>query len=299
MTPGKYVFVSYSSKDADFMKNITGLLEVMKIEYWKAPEKIPPGSSYAKEINRAIENCGLFLLILSQNSQSSIWCEKEVDSALSYGRRIIPYNIDNVALEDAFRFYLNNVQMIFHTRNSSKGLNELKNLLKPLSAVNTAPAQKAEENEAAKAAPAATEFKGLDDIKFKGETYQPVKKKPEAAPRKAAPAAGSKNSRNGPAKSAVKNNALQQKEEPRFRRGMSKRELFPLNNVPKQCEFCGGKVYNDHDGVFICEDCHAENYDDYQRIENYLNENGPCPLAELSSKLNLSQRAVLAWRSHH
>ncbi len=294
MTPGKYVFVSYSSKDADFMKNITGLLEVMKIEYWKAPEKIPPGSSYAKEINRAIENCGLFLLILSQNSQSSIWCEKEVDSALSYGRRIIPYNIDNVTLEDAFRFYLNNVQMIFHTRNSSKGLNELKNQLKPLSNLNSAPAAKEEKKEPE--APAA--FKGLDDIKVKGEPYQPLKKKTEAAPRQTAPVAKTAAPQKKAVKGPVKKSPIQQ-EEPRFRRGMSKRELFPLNNVPKKCEFCGGRVYNDHDGVFICEECHSENFDDYQRIENYLNENGPCPLAELAEKLNLTQRAVLAWRSHH
>ena len=75
--------------------------------------------------------------------------------------------------------------------------------------------------------------------------------------------------------------------------------IEPQTPMMKQCPSCGGKVYNDHDGVFICEMCGEESYDDYQRIENYLNTNGPAPLNELSEKLGLSQKAVLAWRANH
>lgn len=50
----------------------------------KAPDMIPVGSNYAREIPRAIRECDLFLLILSKESQESVWVEKEVDSAICY-----------------------------------------------------------------------------------------------------------------------------------------------------------------------------------------------------------------------
>ena len=121
----KYVFISYSSKDADDTSEVVSLINSLGIEYWKAPENIPAGSSYAREIVKAIENCTMLLLILSKNSQSSIWVEKEVDCAINNNKKVIPFNIDGSMLTSTFKFYLNNVQMIFKTENSDAGKEEL------------------------------------------------------------------------------------------------------------------------------------------------------------------------------
>lgn len=133
MPKDPYVFISYSTKDNEFVEETVELIKSMNVPYWKAPEMIPSGSSYAQEIVSAIRNCSLFLVLLSENSQSSMWVEKEIDCALSYERDILPFNIDDTPLKDTFRFYLNNVQMIFHAKDHAAAINDLKKRLSPFS----------------------------------------------------------------------------------------------------------------------------------------------------------------------
>ena len=114
MAKAKTVFISYSSLDSQTVDRVIRLLEQMKISYWKAPEMIPAGSSYAREIPQAIRDCKIFLLIVSQASQDSVWVEKEIDTAIHYRRTILPLKIDDEPMNDMFYFYLNNVQAIFY-----------------------------------------------------------------------------------------------------------------------------------------------------------------------------------------
>lgn len=132
MANGKTVFVSYSSEDRKFVNTIVQMMKEERISYWKAPEMIPAGSSYAREIPRAIKECEVFLLVLSRTSQKSIWVEKEIDSAISHRKTIIPFQIDDVPLNDTFRFYLNNVQMISYALDSMEAMEELKTQLSQL-----------------------------------------------------------------------------------------------------------------------------------------------------------------------
>lgn len=108
----KTVFISYSSCDELFVKRIIEMIEKAGLSYWKAPEMIPAGSNYAREIPKAIQRCDIFLLVVSKGSQESIWVEKEVDSAINYRKTIVPVRIDDEPLNDMYRFYLNNVQML-------------------------------------------------------------------------------------------------------------------------------------------------------------------------------------------
>ena len=118
----KLVFISYSSKDADEVGEVINVLEKAGISYWKAPEMIPIGSNYAKEIPRVISECQVFLLIISEASQKSIWVEKEIDFAINNRKTIVPLNISKAPLSDVFKFYLNNVQSIFYYENEKKAL---------------------------------------------------------------------------------------------------------------------------------------------------------------------------------
>ncbi len=108
----KRIFISHSSKDSLYVKGIVEMLKDLGLSYWKAPEMIPPGSNYAKEIPAAIRECDVFLLVVSQASQRSLWVEKELDSAVNNRKMILPIKLDKEPLNDLFRFYLNNVQMI-------------------------------------------------------------------------------------------------------------------------------------------------------------------------------------------
>lgn len=128
----KTVFVSYSSEDRKLVNTIVQMMKEEQIAYWKAPEMIPAGSSYAREIPRAIKECEVFLLVLSRTSQKSIWVEKEIDSAISHRKTIIPFQIDDVPLNDTFKFYLNNVQMISYAVDQDEAYQELKRQLRQL-----------------------------------------------------------------------------------------------------------------------------------------------------------------------
>jgi len=113
MAKDKKIFISYSSKDNTFVEKLVEVMKELKLPYWKAPEMIPVGSNYAKEIPRAIQDCDMCLFVVSKSSQESIWVEKEIDSVINYGKPILPIKIDDEPLSDMYKFYLNNVQMMF------------------------------------------------------------------------------------------------------------------------------------------------------------------------------------------
>lgn len=104
------VFISYSSKEMETAKRIKDILEINGISCWMAPESIGPGSSYTREIPRGIKECKVLLLLLSEQSQASIWVEKEVERAVSLGKIIIPFEISQCDITDSFDFMLSNVQ---------------------------------------------------------------------------------------------------------------------------------------------------------------------------------------------
>lgn len=132
MEEKKSIFISYSSKDVTEVNEVINMLKDASISYWKAPEMIPVGSNYAKEIPRVISECDIFLLIISRESQKSIWVEKEIDFAINNRKTIVPLNLTNEKLSDMFSFYLNNIQMIYYGDSKVKALDLLKKRLKSL-----------------------------------------------------------------------------------------------------------------------------------------------------------------------
>lgn len=106
------VFISYSTKDSESANQVKSMLEKYHISCWMAPNSIPAGGNYADIIPDAIKRCEVFLLLLSQNSQESIWVPRELDIAINSNRAIIPFQIDNACITNAFSLYLANCQRI-------------------------------------------------------------------------------------------------------------------------------------------------------------------------------------------
>lgn len=106
----KEVFISYSSVDLAQATTVRTVLEKNGLSCWMAPRDIPGGSNYTKEIPIAIRNCKVFVLILSENAQSSHWVLKELDSAVNSGKVILPFMLEDCALNDEFNFLLTGAQ---------------------------------------------------------------------------------------------------------------------------------------------------------------------------------------------
>ena len=102
----KSIFISYSSRDSEDVKKVIEVLERENMSYWKAPDMIPVGSNYAKEIPQVISGCEVFLLLISKYSQQSIWVEKEIDFAVNNRKTIVPLNIDGCEMKEMFNSIL-------------------------------------------------------------------------------------------------------------------------------------------------------------------------------------------------
>ena len=108
----KEIFISYSSNDLLQAETVRNVLEKNGLSCWMAPRDIPGGSNYTKEIPIAIRNCKIFVLILSKSAQSSHWVLKELDSAVNCGKVILPFMLEDCALNDEFNFCHNTVSSL-------------------------------------------------------------------------------------------------------------------------------------------------------------------------------------------
>ena len=109
---GCEVFISYTSSEKQNADQVKEVIEANGYSCWMAPESIPGGSSYADEIEAAIRDCKVMVVVLSEKAQDSIWIPKEISRALDNRKIVVPFHIDQSDLRDSFRFYLTDAQRI-------------------------------------------------------------------------------------------------------------------------------------------------------------------------------------------
>lgn len=251
----KSVFISYSSKDERYIKKMTQMLEKMGITYWIAPDMIPAGSNYAREIPSAIQNCDIFLLVLSKASQQSIWVEKEIDSAIYYRKTIVPFQIDDSPMTDMFRFYLNNVQTIYCANRPKDAIEELKQRLRTL-------------------------------LKLTAESiHNPGGKKDRGE------SSTSKEETTEGRDSENKDAPTEQESEIAIAR--RKRESFLRSSgIPTACGYCGGDLEKISRGVYRCKKCGRENYDYFKTVRNFLRKYGAKPAIIIERETGVPRHVI-------
>lgn len=107
-----YAFISYSTKEQSSADSMKKLLKKQGIQTWMAPGDIPAGNKYAQVINKAIKGCSCLILMLSKNSQDSVWVSKEVERAVNYRKPIIPVQLEALTLNDEFELYISTDQVV-------------------------------------------------------------------------------------------------------------------------------------------------------------------------------------------
>ena len=75
------VFLSYSHRDRDFVRQITSHCEEQGIEIWVDEKVLLAGDSIPFKIQEAIDRTQFFVVVLSQNSLKSRWVHKELEQA--------------------------------------------------------------------------------------------------------------------------------------------------------------------------------------------------------------------------
>ena len=100
------VFISHSSKDKTIGDEICRFLEGNGIPCWIAPRDVMPGKNYGAAIVDAIDECAVFLLVLTSESNRSGQVVREVERAASSDSVIIPLLVDAVQPSRNLQFYV-------------------------------------------------------------------------------------------------------------------------------------------------------------------------------------------------
>ena len=108
----KYVFLSYSSANTEDAEALKTLMEKGGISVWMAPHEISFGESFADIIPPAIEKCACFVLLVTEEAQTSSWVPKELDHAIRFQKPIVPVWRKEVPLTNAFQFSLIDCQIL-------------------------------------------------------------------------------------------------------------------------------------------------------------------------------------------
>ena len=88
------IFVSYSRKDIAFVRKLAGDLEKAGYTVWWDVSGLRGGDDWVRVIPAAIKTSDTFIVVLSPNSASSEWVEKEYTQALYLRKRIIPIMLE-------------------------------------------------------------------------------------------------------------------------------------------------------------------------------------------------------------
>lgn len=104
--PRRDVFISYSSHDQKIADAACAILEQHKLRCWIAPRDILPGADWGGAIVHGIEECRLFVLVYTNNSNQSPQVLREVERAVANGLPIIPLRLDTTAPTKSMEYFI-------------------------------------------------------------------------------------------------------------------------------------------------------------------------------------------------
>ena len=90
------VFVSYSNDDRHYAEELLAALSESGLASWN-DESLMAGSDWAVEIETALRNAEVVVLLVSPSSLSSEWVNFELGLAIAAGKRLIPVLIRDVS----------------------------------------------------------------------------------------------------------------------------------------------------------------------------------------------------------
>jgi hypothetical protein len=103
----KKVFISYSSKDQAAANQVRNALINMGLEVWLDTYALQPGDHVASQITKGLNQSSYFIILISENSNSSQWVKREIDLAFALARdknlSVIPIVLGNAEVPLEFR----------------------------------------------------------------------------------------------------------------------------------------------------------------------------------------------------
>lgn len=104
LTPYVSCFISYSSKDEEFIEQLHANLQKKGIRSWFAPDDLEIGDRIRPTLDKYIRTQDKILVVLSEHSITSQWVEQEVETAMEREREenrtvLLPVRIDDAVMK--------------------------------------------------------------------------------------------------------------------------------------------------------------------------------------------------------
>ena len=106
-----YLFISYSSKDAETVMSVLALLRQNHFRFWY-DSGIPSGEIFAETLAERIERCAQVLVFLSENAVRSRYVLREIQYAIDQDKNIIVIYLDHTKLDRKLAFLLGCIHAI-------------------------------------------------------------------------------------------------------------------------------------------------------------------------------------------
>lgn len=101
-----HIFISYSHKDKAYVEKLEARLIGEGFDVW-VDHRIDYGSRWTQEIERAIDTCAAYIVVMSENSAKSRWVQRERNHAEKRGKPLFP-----LLLKREGWFSLNDTQFV-------------------------------------------------------------------------------------------------------------------------------------------------------------------------------------------
>ena len=106
------VFISHANKDRRVAIAACAMLEEHRFRCWIAPRDVMPGTEYAEAIINGIEGCQIFVIIFSAEANNSPAVRREVERAVTKGKVILPFRVDEGIPSKAMEYCLSNTHWL-------------------------------------------------------------------------------------------------------------------------------------------------------------------------------------------
>lgn len=159
---GTDIFISYSRRDLDFVKQLYDYLLASGISAWFDQTSIEVGDQWRETIVNGIMGCKIFVVVLSPESATSKNVRKEIDLAERNGKKIVPLiwrGDSDTVIPPAIAYQLAGINYFnFREQASEENLGKIAGVIKKLlggeSMAQAAPSQPVVETKAVSQQPA-------------------------------------------------------------------------------------------------------------------------------------------------
>jgi hypothetical protein len=101
-----HVFISHGSENSGEATELCAFIEAHGVKVWIAPRDVRPGFDYSEELQRAIEGCGAFVVLVTEMANKSPYVRAETEMAFSNSKPIFPVRMSDIKPAPGLAFFL-------------------------------------------------------------------------------------------------------------------------------------------------------------------------------------------------